>query len=79
MARLYVDAGARLAAERFTSFGIRDVPRQQRDIFFDVGWLDLVSGREPRGAGILGELPTEWSDLDDKEPVDIRANAQQDR
>jgi len=74
-----VDAGARVATERFASFGIRDVPRQQGDIFLDVGGPDLVSGREPRGARIFGELPAEWSDLDDKEVVDFRANAQKDR
>ena len=74
-----MDAGARFSAESIAPFGLGDVLRQQRDVFFDVGRLDLVAGREPRGTGILGELPAEWSDLDDKDLVDIRANAQKDR
>ncbi len=45
----------------------------------DVGGLDLVSGREPRSARIFGELPAERPDLDDKEAVDFRADAQKDR
>lgn len=74
-----MDAGARFSAERVSPFGLRDMPRQQRDVLFDVGWLGLVAGREPRGTRVLGELPAEWSDLDDKDLVDIRANAQKDR
>ena len=65
--------------ECIAAFGVDYMLCQQLHISLDIGWLDLVAGREPRSTGVLGELAPERPDLDDKKAVDVRADAQNDR
>ena len=73
-----MNALARLGHEGIASIVVVDVLREQRDVLLDIGGAALVARLKPCDARVLRELRAEGPDLDDEQPVDRRADAQQD-